>query len=153
MTKISKKQVETINTKCKNGFGFNIRSFQERGEKTLVRMITVKEDEKVVEVRLYWVDEVLHQKNVHGVSVPRYTGKVVPQILISIWTMRKGDVCWHSYGIGPHHRFSDLPCDKRLMNKLCEVTELITDDFIRPLLPENEREECLPTKNELLTIK
>ena len=153
MAQMTKKQLETINAKCKNGFGFNIRSFLERGEKTLVRMITVKEDEKAVEIRLYWVDEVFHRKNDNGVTIPNYTGIVVPQILISIWTKKKEDPCWHSYGLGPHHRFSEYPCNKRLMNKLCEVTEHITDDLIRSLLPENQREECMPTNNNSELIK
>ncbi|WP_373168158.1 hypothetical protein [Bacteroides cellulosilyticus] len=81
MATISRKAVETINAKCKNGFGFNIRNFQERGDKTLVRMITVKEDEKAMEIRLYWVDEVFHRKNDNGVTIPIYTGNLVPQIL------------------------------------------------------------------------
>ncbi len=153
MAQMTKKQLETINAKCKNGFGFNIRSFLERGEKTLVRMITVKEDEKAVEIRLYWVDEVFHRKNDNGVTIPNYTGNVVPQILISIWTKKKEESIWRSYGLGPHHRFSEYPCNKRLMNKLCEVTEHITDDLIRSLLPENQREECMPTNNNSDLIK
>lgn len=147
MTTITRKAIVAINAKCKNGFYFNIRGFQEIGEKTLVKMIIVREEEKNVEIRLYWVDEVIHKKNECGVSVPHYTGNVIPQILISIWTKKKGDACWHSYGLGPHHRFSEYPCNKRLMNKLCEVTEHISDDLIRSLLPENEREECMPTNN------
>ena len=146
MAKISKKQVETINTKCKNGFHFSIRTFQERGEKNLAKMITVKKDEKIVEIQLYWVDEIDHKKNEYGCSVPHYTGNVIPQILVSIWTKKEGDLCWHSYGIGSPYRFSKYPCNKRLMNKLCEVTEHVTDELIRSLLPENEREECMPIK-------
>lgn len=146
MVQMTRKQVEAINAKCKNGFGFNIRTFQERGDKTLIRMITVREEEKAIEVRLYWVDEVIHKKNEYGVSVPKYTGNVIPQILISIWTKKKEESLWHSYGKVPHHRFNEYLCNKRLMNKLCEVTEYIPDDLIRSLLPENEREECMPTK-------
>lgn len=146
MASITRKSVETINAKCKNGFRFNIRGFQERSEKNLVKMITVREDEKIVEVQLYWSDEIIHKKNAYGVSLPHYTKNVIPQVLISIWTKKKGDACWHSYGLGSHHRFSEYPCNKRLMNKLCEVTEYVTDDLIRSLLPENEREECMPTK-------
>lgn len=146
MATITRKAIVAINSKCKNGFLFNIRGFQNRGEKSLVKIITVREEEKNVEIQIYWVDEVIHKKNEFGVSVPRYTGNVIPQIIVSIWTKKEGDACWHSYGIGPHHRFSEFPCNKRLMNKLCEVTEHVTDDLIRSLLPENEREECMPTK-------
>lgn len=153
MATITKKAVEAINSKCKNGFYFNIRRFQERGEKSLVKMITVREDEKIVEVSLYWVDDVSREKNMYGVYVPRYTGNVIPQILVSIWTKKKEDPCWHSYGSGSHHQFSEYPCNKRLMNKLCEVTEHITDDLIRSLLPENQREECMPTNNNSDLIK
>lgn len=153
MAQMTRKQVETINAKCRNGFNFNIRGFQERGEKTLVRMITVRKEEKAVEVRLYWVNEVFHKKNEYGVSVPYYTGNVIPQILISIWTKKKEAPCWHSYGLGSHHQFSEYPCNKRLMNKLCEVTEHIPDDLIRSLLPENEREECMPINNNSELIK
>ena len=144
MVQIGKKQIETINAKCKNEFHFNINGFRERGEKSLVKKITVRDDEKIIEVSLYWVDDVSREKNMHGVYVPRYTGNVIPQILVSIWSKKKGDICWHSYGLGQHYKFDEYPCNKRLMNKLCEVTEHISDDLIRSLLPENQREECMP---------
>lgn len=148
-----RKQIEAINAKCKNGFYFNIREFQERGEKTLVKTITVSKDEKVVEVKLYWHKEVFHKKNECGVNVPHYTGNVIPQILISIWTKKKESPCWHSYGLGTHHLFCEYPCNKQLMNKLCEVTEHISDDFIRSLLPENERDVCQSINNNSELIK
>ena len=147
MTTITRKAIVAINAKCKNGFYFNIRTFQERGEKSLVKTITVREERKIVMNQLYWVDEVIRKKNEHGVSVPKHTGNVIPQIIVSIWTRKKAEKCWLSYGVGQHHRFNEHPCNKRLMNKLCEVTEHITDELIRSLLPEHEREECMPTNN------
>lgn len=153
MAQITKKQIDTINAKCQNGFHFYIRGFQESGKKYLIKTIIVKEEEKVVEIQLYWADEIIRKKNEHGCSVPRYTGNVIPQVLVSVWKKKKEAQCWGSNGAGTYHRFTEYPCNKKMMTKLCEVTEFVTDDLIRSLLPEYEREECMPTKTELLTIK
>ncbi|MEB3373878.1 hypothetical protein SFC43_13520 [Bacteroides sp. CR5/BHMF/2] len=62
MAKIIQKQVNDINSKCKNGFTFYIRGYMEAGRKQLIKSITLKEDEKTVEVELYWTEEIICQR-------------------------------------------------------------------------------------------
>lgn len=147
MRQITPKKIEAINAKCKNGFHFYIRGFQESGKKNLIKTILVKEELKAVEVQLYWTDEVIYQKNEHGISVPQYTGKVIPQAVASVWKKKIGDELWHSDGAGTYHLFAEHTSNKKQMNQLCEITELVADDLICSLLPEYEREECMPMEN------
>lgn len=89
MAKITQKQVNDINSKCKNGFSFYVRGFVESGRKQLIRTITLKEDEKRVEGELYWTEEIITQKNQQGFDITRRTGNFVPRILVSVWHKSK----------------------------------------------------------------
>lgn len=47
---ISKKSVEMLDARCRNGFRFDLQRFVERGEKQLCRSITLKENERRIEL-------------------------------------------------------------------------------------------------------
>lgn len=49
---ISKKSVEMLGARCRNGFRFDLQRFGERGEKRLCRFITLRENEKLVQLTL-----------------------------------------------------------------------------------------------------
>lgn len=134
--KISEKTITSINTKCKNGFRFSIQNFRERGDKELAKEITVTEDKEFIEVNLRWVNEVVHILNKHNCSIPHYTGKVIPQIRVSIWRRPAPDRLYGSHGLGATHQFADMPFSRRAINDLCKATEFVTDELIRSLLPE-----------------
>lgn len=139
MAKITKEQVKSINSKCRNGFYFNVKEFLMRGKKELEKMIIVNEDEKVVKIQLYWVNDNSHRNNDYEKSTPHCTKNVIPQIYLTVWTKKKLDACWHC-GMSWRYSFFEYPCDKPLLNKLYEVAEQITDDLICSLLPEDEHE-------------
>ena len=141
MAKITQKQVNDINSKCKNGFTFNIRGFVESGRKQLVKTITLKEDEKMVEAGLCWAEEVVHQKNPHGCNVPHRTGNFIPVLRVSVWRSSRQSGTWSSAGSGNRHEFKDHPSTKKMTNKLCEVSGLVTDELICSLLPDKECKE------------
>lgn len=96
---------------------------------------------KAVKLRLSWRDEVVKHENQYGCTVPTYTGNVVPQLHCSVWDKAPGESCRHSYGPGKYRMFKDKIFPKRMMNRLCEVTELVTDELVCEMLPEREREE------------
>lgn len=152
MTKtISKKTVESVNTRCKNGFRFDVQRFTERGEKQLCRFITLRENEKLVKLTLWWRDETICYQNSYGCTVRKYTGNVVPELHCAVWHTSETSHCWTSHGIGEFHPFSEHPSPKRLLNGLADATALVTDELILSLMPEWEREECrqaLATKTE-----
>lgn len=142
MAKITKKQVDAINAACRNGFSFDRYNFGVLGEKCLSKTITLVEGCKAVKLRLSWRDEVVKHENQYGCTVPTYTGNVVPQLHCSVWWDKAaGESCRHSYGPGKYRVFKDKVFPKRMMNRLCEVTELVTDELVCEMLPEREREE------------
>lgn len=148
---ISKKSVEGINSRCKNGFCFDMQNFMERGTKRLCRTITLKENEKDIELILWWRDEVVNRESESGYSIRKYTGNVVPELHCAVWHKCKDSPCWNSHGLGEFHPFGDHPSPKRLMNALADATALVSDELILSLLPERERAECrqiLETQNK-----
>lgn len=138
---ISKKSVEGINAKCKNGFHFDLQDFMERGTKQLCRFITLQEDKKIIKLTLWWRDEVVRNKNQYGGTFSRYTGNVLPELHCAVLHKSTNSSCWSHSGLGEFHPFSDHPSPKRMINALCAATELVTDELILSLLPEWEKEE------------
>lgn len=141
MTKITQKQVNDINSKCKNGFTFYIQGYVEAGRKRLNKTIMLKEDEKMVEAELCWAEENVHQKNSHGCNTPHRTGNFIPVLRVSVWRSSKQSGAWLSEGFGNKHEFKDQSSTKKMTNKLCDVSELVTDELICSLLPEPECQE------------
>lgn len=139
---ISKKSVETIDARCRNGFRFDLQRFVERGEKQLCRFVTIRENETLVKLTLWWRDEAVYRKNDYGCTIREYTGNVVPELHCAVWRKSEASPCWVSLGFGGFHSFSDHSLSKRQINALAEATALVTDELILSLLPEREREEC-----------
>ncbi|MCD7793847.1 MAG: hypothetical protein LUC96_10405 [Alistipes sp.] len=138
---ISKKSVEAINARCRNGFRFDLQNFMERGEKRLCRSIMLKENEKLVKLTLWWQDETIYRKNQYGCTIREYTGNVVPELHCAVWRKSEASSFWVSLGFGGFHPFNEHPSSKRLMNALADATALVTDGMILSLLPGRERAE------------
>lgn len=139
---ISRKTVETIDARCRNGFRFDLQRFAERSEKQLCRFITLRKNKKQVKLTLRWQDEVIIHKNRDGYAFREYTGKVIPELHCTVWRKNEASSFWISRGLGAFHPFSGHPSPKRLMNALADATALVTDELTLSLLPEREQEEC-----------
>lgn len=135
---ISEKSVNTINARCRNGFRFDLQRFEERDEKQFYRNITLKENEKVIKLTLWWRNEVLSNKNEYGYTTRIHTGNVIPELHCVVWHKCENSPLWVSNGLGEFHPFGDHPSSKRLMNALADATALVTDELILALLPERE---------------
>lgn len=142
---ISKKSIEGINAKCKNGFRFDVQNFMERSTKQLCRSITLKENKKLVKLTLWWRDETTVYKNEYGCTICRYTGNVIPELHCAVWLKCENSPCWVSYGLGKFHPFGEHPSPKRLTTRLTDATALVIDELILSLLPEREQAECRQT--------
>ena len=118
---MTQKQVDAINAACRNGFSFDRYDFAVLGEKRLSKTISLVEGSKEVKLSLSWRNEVVKVENEHGCMVPTYTGNVVPQLHCSIWDKTPGESCWHSYGLGKYHVFTDKTSPKRLMNRCARL--------------------------------
>lgn len=148
---ISKKSVEAINARCRNGFRFDLQNFMEHGEKRLCRSIMLKENEKLVKLTLGWQDEATYRKNQYGCTIREYTGNVVPELHCAVWHKSAASAFWVSLGFGGFHSFSEHPSSKRQINALVETTTLVTDELVLALLPERARAEyrqILETQNK-----
>ena len=138
---ISKKSVEMLDARCRNGFRFDLQRFVERGEKQLCRSITLKENERRTELTLWWRNEVLSNKDECGYTTRIHTGNVVPELHCTVWHKCENSPLWVSHGLGGFHPFSEHPSSKRLINALADSTSVVTVDLILSLLPELERED------------
>lgn len=141
MAKITQKQINDINSKCKNGFTFYIQGYVEAGRKRLNKTIMLKEDEKMVEAELYWAEEIVYPQNPHEGSVPHCTDNFIPGLRVSVWHKLKHSDAWLNKGFGNTHEFKEHSSAKKMINKLCEVSELVTDELICSLLPDEECKE------------
>lgn len=136
MAKITDKQIDAINAMCRNGFSFDRYDFAVLGEKCLSKTIMLVEGCKAIKLRLSWQEEIVKRTNGYGCSVPTFTGNAIPQLHCAVWHKPAGANCWHSYGLGKFRTFPDRVSPKRQMSRLCELTELLTDDLICEMLPE-----------------
>lgn len=142
MAKITKKQVDAIDAACRNGCSFDRYDFAVPGEKRLSKAVKLVEGSKAVKLSLGWRNETVKFTDGHGCIVSAHTSNVVPQLHCSVWWDKAaGESCRHSYGPGKYRVFKDKVFPKRMMNRLCEVTELVTDELVCEMLPEREREE------------
>lgn len=140
MANMTKRQIDSINAACRNGFSFDRYDFAVLGEKRLSKTITLAAEEKAVQVKISWQKEIVERTDRYGNTVPAFTGNMVPQLHCAVWHKAAGDSCWHSSGMGKSRVFTDKASPKRLMNRLCELTGLVTDELICEMLPERERE-------------
>lgn len=139
---ISKKSVEAANARCKNGFRFDLQNFREYGKKQFCRSITLKENEKLIKLTLWWQNETVNRKDPYGCTTREYTGNVIPELHCTVCRKSNALSFWGSHGLGMVHTFSGHPSPKRLMNALADATALVTEELLLSLLPEREREEC-----------
>lgn len=111
----------------------------------------IRENEKRIELTLWWRNEVLSNKDECGYTTRIHTGNVVPELHCTVWHKCENSPLWVSHGLGGFHPFSEYPSPKRLINALADDTALVTDELILSLLPEREREEyrqILETQNK-----
>ena len=123
----------------------------ERGERQLRRFITIRENEKLVKLILWWRDEATYRKNQYGCTIREYTGNVVPELHCAVWHKSEASAFWVSLGFGGFHSFSEHPSSKRQINALADATALVTDELVLSLLPERARAEyrqLLETQNK-----
>lgn len=150
--KISVKTIKSINAKCKRGFLFDIQNYRQMSGKALCKVIVLEDNKKAIKVTLDWTDEIIYVKNKCQCTVPQYTGNLFPELNVCV--LRKADAsgCWVG-GMGKFYAFKKLPSTKKQVNKLCEVTELVTDELLCSLLPERECKEYMSKSGEENPVK
>lgn len=121
MAKITREQVEKINSGCNNGFGLDLRHFLFHNEKTLSKKIRIA-DNQYIEARILFYDK-----------WNRETRKTdnIPTIHLSRWTVDTNGT-GTSYGLGYWVRLQEaLP--RKNMKVLQEITNQFDDSAVLEL--------------------
>lgn len=129
MASITIASVKKINSRCSNGFQFDIQDYRQRGDKNLSKTIHL-DDNRLIKATLYFQDEIIEYKN---------TGQRIPVLNVSIWTKSGESTMWSS-GLGKFHYYRDKRCPRRNMTILQEITKEITADFIKSMAVDNPKE-------------
>jgi len=126
MASITIASVKKINSRCSNGFQFDIQDYRQRGDKNLSKTIHL-DDNRLIKATLYFQDEIIEYKN---------TGQRIPVLNVSIWTKSGESTMWSS-GLGKFHYYKDRKIARRNMTVLQEITKEITDDLIKSMAVDN----------------
>lgn len=128
MASITRKQVESYNAACKNGFVFDLHFFLTHGEKSLVRVVKLA-DGSELHAQLWYTEEYEPRKNAWGQSFKVPTGRHIPQVNISRYYRNEGSPFLTSHGMG---KFIEVgqPSARRMFSALQKLTADLDDAWI-----------------------
>lgn len=119
MAKLTREQIETINSKCKNGWGLDIQYFLFHNEKILKKIIEL-DTEHYLEFKL------------------DYNSKNQITLRISKFYHKAGDNFASSSGLGKSRILEEAPASRKSINKLIEFTKTLTDDELMKINSETD---------------
>lgn len=108
MPKISKEQVNKINSKCSNGWQLDLEYYLYHGEKQLIKCIDIDKENYLKFTICY---------NSQNQMI----------LYISKFYHKQDDYFAHSEGLGKRTMLNDTPTKKKELNKLIQLTHLLTD--------------------------
>lgn len=119
MGKITREQINTINEKCKNGWGLDIQYFIFHNEKTLKKIIEL-DTEHYLEFKLHF----------------NYKNQIY--LRISKFYHKAGDTFSSSSGLGKQKILKEIPESRKSINKLIEFTKTLTNDELMKINSETD---------------
>lgn len=119
MAKLTREQIETINSKCKNGWKLDIQYFIFHSERTLKKIIEL-DTEHYLEFRLDY----------------NYNNQIT--LFISKFYHKANDDFATSSGLGKKKLLEETPSTRKSINKLIEITEQLTDDELMKINNETD---------------
>lgn len=119
MAKLTKEQIQKINNSCKNGWGLDIQYFMLHNEKTLIKHITIN-DENYLQFKIDF----------------DYENKII--LRISKFHHKIDDYFATSNGLGKKKILEETPASRKSINKLIELTEKLTDDELMKINNETD---------------
>lgn len=119
MGKLTREQINTINGKCKNGWELDIQYFLFHNEKKLYKRINL-DDENYLQFDLL------------------YNYKKQISLHISKYHHKQGDFFACSNGLGKSKVLEETPASRKIINKLIELTEKLTDDELIKINSETD---------------
>lgn len=108
MARITSEQITSVNSKCKNGWQLNVRYFVDFGEKTLVKRITLDE-QNFLEFTLSY-----NSNNQISLRISKFSHKPEDNLAVS-------------EGMGKHKILDETKATRKSVNNLISFTEKLTD--------------------------
>lgn len=133
MAKITREQVEKINSTLSNGWQFDVKHFfMWNGEKTVEVIIPFDDDEnKVIKARLYFSERYRQFKR-DGLEI---------NLNISVW--HNQGTAWTSYGLGINRTIPYTGTRKKFAD-LAALTEIINNEYIMEIYNTGDNsKKCL----------
>lgn len=119
MAKITREQIQKINSKCKNGWELDIQYFIFHNEKTLKKIIKLDE-EHYLEFKIDY----------------NYKNQIV--LFINKFYHKLGENYAMSNGLGKKKILEETPVSRKSINKLIEYTETLTDELLMQINSETD---------------
>lgn len=119
MATMTKKQIEEINNKCKNGWEFDVVYFVYHEEKTFIKKIKQK-DEYYLEFRLHYNSQ--NQISLH----------------ISKYEYSKDKTTATTEGMGKETMLNETKYSRRNVNNLIIITQRLTDEELLKINAETK---------------
>ena len=130
MAKITREQINKINSKCENGFNLDVKYYLMRNDKELVKYIDMSEG-RLLEAKLCYMDDVDKIVQDNGITYNQRNGKQRLTIHISLWS-KACESGFRSSGMGKFIKLDNVQ-DKKLMSVLQKNTSIFTDSKILEL--------------------
>ena len=119
MAKITREQIQKINSKCKNSWELDIQYFIFHNEKTLKKIIKLDE-EHYLEFKIDY----------------NYKNQIV--LFINKFYHKLGEDYATSNGLGKKKMLEETPESRKNINKLIEYTEKLTDEILMKINNETD---------------
>lgn len=119
MAKITREQIQKINSKCKNSWELDIQYFIFHNEKTLKKIIKLDE-EHYLEFKIDY----------------NYQNQIV--LFINKFYHKLGEDYATSNGLGKKKILEETPASRKSINKLIEYTETLTDEQLMQINSETD---------------
>lgn len=119
MAKITREQIQKINSKCKNSWELDIQYFIFHNEKTLKKIIKLDE-EHYLEFKIDY----------------NYQNQIV--LFINKFYHKLGEYYATSNGLGKKKILEETPASRKSINKLIEYTETLTDEQLMQINSETD---------------
>ena len=119
MAKITREQIQKINSKCKNGWELDIQFFIFHNEKTLKKIIELDE-EHYLEFKIDY----------------NYKNQIV--LFINKFYHQLGEDYATSNGLGKKRILEETPASRKSINKLIEYTETLADEQLMQINSETD---------------
>lgn len=119
MAKITREQIQKINSKCKNSWELDIQYFIFHNEKTLKKIIELDE-EHYLEFKIDY----------------NYKNQIV--LFINKFYHKLGEDYATSNGLGKKKMLEETPESRKNINKLIEYTETLTDEQLMQINSETD---------------